>query len=292
MAGQICGTTGYEEAAAQGIVAGGNAGLLSQAKPELTIERDEGYIGVLIDDLVTKGVSEPYRMFTSRAEYRLSLRQDNADIRLTQKGFDRGIVSASRLDVFLERKRNVDASINKLESTKLSRNFWTALGPKFHLSQGDGLPKSAAEMLSRPDVDLSDVEKAIWGHASEESLRQRTGNTGSDNSETVLSPEAFEVPKDSRDTVEAFCKYSNYLKRQEAEMQKWRRNAVFPFPDDVVYSRAEFPGCSSEELELLAKHRPENLQVAQSIQGITPHTLVYLQNYFAKGRHLKKPRDN
>jgi tRNA uridine 5-carboxymethylaminomethyl modification enzyme len=287
LAGQICGTTGYEEAAAQGIIAGANAGLMSQAKPQLTIGRDEGYIGVLIDDLVTKGVGEPYRMFTSRAEYRLSLRQDNADIRLTQKGFDYGVVGAPRLEVFLERKRNVDASISMLESTKLSRNFWSGLGSKFHMSQGDGLPKSAAEMLSRPDVDLSDIEKAVWGHANEDALRL-IDIAGEKKSGNAHASEVCVVPIDSRDTVEAHCKYSNYLKRQEAEMQKWRRNTAFPFPDDVVYCRAEFPGCSTEELELLAKHRPKNLQHAQSIQGITPHTLVYLQNYFIKGRHLKK----
>lgn len=288
MAGQICGTTGYEEAAAQGIIAGANAGLLSKGEHQLTIDRDEGYIGVLIDDLVTKGVSEPYRMFTSRAEYRLSLRQDNADIRLTQKGFDHGIVSHSRLESFLQRKRNVDISIKKLESAKFSRNFWSALGPKFHLSQGDGLPKSAAEMLSRPDVILADIEKVLMlnGNINVTDISENLSGCVPGKDSNIL--DGVVVPKDSRDTVEAFCKYSNYLKRQEAEMLKWRRNAAFPFPGDVIYSRTEFPGCSSEELELLTKHRPKNLQHAQSIQGITPHTLIYLQNYFAKGRHLKK----
>jgi tRNA uridine 5-carboxymethylaminomethyl modification enzyme len=273
LAGQICGTTGYEEAGAQGIIAGANAGLQTKGRAPLIIGRDEGYIGVLIDDLVSKGTSEPYRMFTSRAEYRLSLRQDNADLRLTEKGHQFGIVSDERLSYLRKRQCHIHDAMTVLSNWKKSRAEWNSHGEKYQMAQGDGSLKSAADILSRPGVELEDIEKIINGGYYP-------------NSTTDISASNFVVPISVRDTVEAHCKYYNYLKRQEGEMNRWRKYKLFPYPVDVNYTREEFHGCSNEELELLRKYRPANGHEASAIQGITAHTLAYLHNHFS--RH-KKP---
>lgn len=292
LAGQICGTTGYEEAGAQGIIAGANAGLAARSKEPLIIGRDEGYIGVLIDDLVTKGASEPYRMFTSRSEYRLSLRADNADIRLTQKGYDSGIVCEERLKYFNYRKEEVEKAIFVLHSITYRPDVWSSLGEKFQMTMRDGSYKSAAHALSRADVTLADIEEAL------EVMRQRgiaelvplecapvsawATASSSARTESFELNEVFHVPHAARDTVEAMCKYFHYLQRQEVEMQRWRNYEMLPFPSNVEYTRGEFMGCSNEELELLSKHKPSNLHEAAAIQGITAHTLAYLYNKMHK----------
>ena len=273
LAGQICGTTGYEEAGAQGIIAGANAGLQCMGRPALVIGRDEGYIGVLIDDLVSKGTSEPYRMFTSRAEYRLSLRQDNADLRLTEKGHQHRIVSDERLVCLRKRQRDINNAMNVLENWKINRFEWNTHGDKFQMAQGDGSLKSAADILSRPGVELKDVEEII-------------NNPRYSNYTSNITSDVFVVSSSVRDTVEAHCKYANYLKRQEGEMNRWRKFKLSMYPSDVNYTREEFSGCSNEELELLRKHRPANGHEASAIQGITAHTLAYLHNHFSR---YKKP---
>ena len=272
LGGQICGTTGYEEAGAQGIVAGANAGLASKNRAPLVIERDEGYIGVLIDDLITKGASEPYRMFTSRSEYRLSLRADNADSRLTEKGYEYGVVSSERMDMFVSRKQEIEKAMATLHGTTFRPHEWSELGAKFHMKVKDGSSKSAADLLARPGITLTDIEEAL------KSLdMQNIGGYGTESGVSRRN-EGFKVPDFVRDTIEAECKYFKYLRRQEAEMERWRRNKLVPFPIDLEYKREDFGGCSNEEFELLVKHRPSNLHEASKIQGFTAHTLAYLYN--------------
>jgi tRNA uridine 5-carboxymethylaminomethyl modification enzyme len=281
LAGQICGTTGYEEAAAQGIVAGANAGLAAQGRPAMTIGRDEGYIGVLIDDLVTKGTNEPYRMFTSRAEYRLSLRQDNADLRLTRKGYEAGLVGVERLLHLAEREEQLDRAMGVLQTFKLPRLSWASHGPEFHLSHGDGRHKTAAEMLGMVDVELSKVAGIVR-------LGAQVNATSGDNNQNEPAAARefgdFSVSPLIYDTLEAEAKYASYLSRQESEMTKWRKNAYIPIPEDMVYSQDTFPSLSNEEREKLNHFRPTTLHAASQLQGITPGTVIYLQNYLTHKR--------
>lgn len=215
------------------------------------IGRDEGYIGVLIDDLVTRGTNEPYRMFTSRAEYRLSLRQDNADLRLTQRGIDIGIISEDRKKNLIERYNEVDRCMNILQNINISRQEWSKIG-SIQMSQKDGKYKTAIDVLSMPDMTLKEMIKII----------NEIGITNNDN---TLS--TFEVKDYVYDTVEATCKYSNYLSRQELEMSKWRKNALMNIPNNLDYSRVNFPSFSTEELEKLNKYKPNTLHNASQIQG-------------------------
>lgn len=277
LAGQICGTTGYEEAAAQGIVAGANAGLSALGRPSFTVGRDEGYIGVLIDDLVTKGTNEPYRMFTSRAEYRLSLRQDNADIRLTRKGYEAGLVGLERLLHTAQRVTYLEDSMSLLQQFKLPRGVWTQYGPEMHMSAGDGKHKTAAEMLTRVDVTLEKVVQIIKDNAKNESFAP----------DLTKKYEEFSVNPLVHETVEAEAKYSMYLSQQEGEMNRWRKSAHLALPKDIVYSYENFPSFSSEEREMLNRFRPESLHAAAQLQGVTFSTVIYLQNYIMKLRNRK-----
>jgi tRNA uridine 5-carboxymethylaminomethyl modification enzyme len=294
LAGQICGTTGYEEAAAQGIVAGANAGLQALGRDPLVINRDEGYIGVLIDDLVGKGTNEPYRMFTSRSEYRLSLRQDNADLRLTQKGMDAGLVPSTgeRADCLAARVGAIQQAMTVLQGVQRPRVEWAAHGDAFHMAQRDGKYKSAAEVLSMPDVELAQVVGIIRGFgasdaaeataAAEDRVDPQEDLLGERESVTPGAMQAFAVSPLVYDTVEATCKYSNYLSRQEEEMARWRRGGAVVLPADLEYSHALFPAFSAEEIEILKRERPVTLHAASQIQGLTPHTLVYLYNFVTR----------
>ena len=273
LAGQICGTTGYEEAAAQGIVAGTNAGLAAQHREPMVISRDEGYIGVLIDDLVSRGTNEPYRMFTSRAEYRLSLRQDNSDLRLTQKAIDFGVASPERVECYNKRKLETERCIDILGTFRLLPRDWKKYGTSaFHMTTGDGKYRSAMDVLAMPDIFLIDVVAVI------NTIGKQQGND-------ELS--SFQVGSNVYDTVEATCKYSKYLNRQLDEMAKWKKAAFLTLPKDIVYDRNNFPSLSSEELEKLKQANPTTLHAASQIQGVTPHALVFLYNFVSKGKHRK-----
>ena len=299
LAGQICGTTGYEEAAAQGVIAGANAGKAAfcastgEAPPApFVLGRDEAYIGVLIDDLVTKGTNEPYRMFTSRSEYRISLRADNADLRLTSKAAEFGLVSHPERLVALEgRESALDRSIERLRSVRLFVDDWAArggnelMGGSATSTKGsNGKMKNGEEVLKMPHVTLKDVEDIFVDIGKEKIDALSSANDDETkvnqlmNANTLLEP----TPEYVFETVEASVKYSSYLVRQEKDMESWRKAQGIKIPGDVIYNHDVFPTLSSEEIEKLNRIRPSTFADASNISGLTPQSLVYLYNYVSK----------
>lgn len=277
LAGQICGTTGYEEAAAQGIVAGANAGLKATSSGgPFIVGRDEGYIGVLIDDLVTRGTTEPYRMFTSRAEYRISLRADNADMRLTEKGRAAGLVQdEERIDALQVRESLVEEGITRLQTFDMKVMEWAergnaqTMGGK-QMSKKQGEKKTAEQVLSMPHVTLKDVEDVMCG------VMKENGEAAVPTSASVY------------DTVEASIKYDSYVQNQHRDMESWRKSQGARIPPDLVYSNAALPTLSNEELEKLDRLRPTTFAEASQISGLTPQSLVYL---FHHVRRRNRKRD-
>ena len=273
LAGQICGTTGYEEAAAQGIVAGANAGRKAiGAMTPFIIGRDEGYIGVLIDDLVTRGTTEPYRMFTSRAEYRISLRADNADLRLTRKGREFGlVVDDARMAAMEAREFLIEDRIEQLSSFSLKVTEWAERGDEAmggaQMTKKIGNKKTAAEILSMPHVTLSAVEAIMIAVNEEQRAVDETVEKFLPTSVSIF------------DTVEAAITYQSYEQRQHKDMESWRRAQGFRIPPNVIYDSASLPTLSAEELEKLRAIRPNTFAEASQISGMTPQSLVYIYNH-------------
>ena len=297
LAGQICGTTGYEEAAAQGIVAGANAGRVAAAMANgdkqpptpFVVGRDEGYIGVLIDDLVTRGTAEPYRMFTSRAEYRITLRADNADLRLTRKGAEYGLVTSDeRLFALEAREALLDDRLRVLKEFTLPVVEWSSRGGKdlmggAHVDRKAGHKKTAEEVLIMPHVTLMDVENVMEAVHRD---AQATASDSDDGASTAFA--ADRTPASVYDTVEASVKYQSYVRRQHKDMESWRRAQGLRIPPDVVYDRAHLPTLSLEELEKLGRVRPSTFAEASQISGVTPQSLVYLYHHVNRRRRERE----
>ena len=248
-AGQINGTTGYEEAGAQGLLAGLNASLLSQGKEAWCPRRDEAYIGVLVDDLITMGTKEPYRMFTSRAEYRLILREDNADLRLTEKGRELGLINDERWSAFCIKKDAIEAEQTRLKSNWIVPNTEEAaiINPK--LENPISHEYSLMDLLKRPGVEYADVANL------------------KDAPESPVSEQVAEQ-------VQIAVKYAGYISRQAEDIERLRRQENTPLPADMDYANIE--GLSNEVKQKLIEAKPETLAAASRIQGITPAAVSLL----------------
>ncbi|RPH62670.1 MAG: tRNA uridine-5-carboxymethylaminomethyl(34) synthesis enzyme MnmG, partial [Burkholderiales bacterium] len=259
-AGQINGTTGYEEAAAQGLLAGVNAALQVQGREPWCPRRDEAYLGVLVDDLITRGVSEPYRMFTSRAEYRLSLREDNADLRLTAIGHQLGCVDDPRWDVFCRKRDAIEQELQRLRCNWVNPRTLPPERATTLLGQPIEREHSLADLLRRPDVGYPAIIE-IAGSGPED-------------------PQVVEQ-------VEIQLKYAGYIARQQVEIARHGHNEALAIPADFDY--AQVRGLSVEVRQRLAQLRPETVGQAARMSGVTPAAISLLLVYLKKRRGTKPP---
>lgn len=253
-AGQINGTSGYEEAAGQGIMAGINAARKVQGKEPVILDRSQGYIGVLIDDLVTKGTNEPYRLLTSRAEYRLLLRHDNADLRLTPVGYEIGLITEERYQSFLDKKNKVEQEIERLASVKVRPSEVNAMleaAGSAPIQDGSNL----LNMLRRPEVGYAQIEQ--------------------------ISPSPLELDEEMKEQVEIQIKYAGYIEKQLQHVERLQKMEKKKLPEDIDYN--EIQGLAMEAKQKLNRIRPVSIGQASRISGVTPADisilLVYLEHY-------------
>ncbi len=256
LAGQINGTTGYEEAGAQGLLAGANAGLAARGAEELRLSRTESYLGVMVDDLVTRGVSEPYRMFTSRAEFRLHLRSDNADQRLTALADAAGLVGGERRERYAAKRDALDHGRNLLESLSATPTEARRVGLAVN---ADGQRRTAFELLSYPNMTITDLAK-LW-------------------------PEAAGLSAAVIEQVSIDAQYAVYLDRQQADIAAMRRDETRDIPEWVDY--AALPGLSAELKQKLVARRPATIAQAQAIDGVTPAAITLLLSVIRRGSMRK-----
>jgi len=256
-AGQINGTTGYEEAAAQGIIAGLNAALKVSCGTAFTLDRSQAYIGVMIDDLITRGTNEPYRMFTSRAEYRLTLRADNADQRLTQMGIDLGCVGSDRAEAFSDKIQALDHAHNLTQSLSLTPNKLNEYGLKIN---NDGVRRSALELLSYPNLNFDQL-KTVW-------------------------PELNGIAPEIVEQLETEGKYSGYMERQDIDIRAFRKDENLSLPADLDVDA--IGSLSAEIRQKLSRIKPESLGAAARIPGMTPAALISLLRYVKKNSAKEK----
>jgi tRNA uridine 5-carboxymethylaminomethyl modification enzyme len=256
-AGQINGTTGYEEAAAQGLLAGLNAARAALEREAWSPRRDQAYLGVLVDDLITRGVSEPYRMFTSRAEYRLSLREDNADARLTETGRAMGCVDDRRWDAFCRKRDAVATELERLRTTYVNPRFLAAGEVERVVGKGIEREYSLTDLLRRPDV----------AYAALITLCDRNGLPIGVPSVEAQDPAVAEQ-------VEIAIKYAGYIARQDGEVSRLASAETTRIPDGLDYARVR--GLSNEIRQKLAAQRPETIGQAGRISGVTPAAIALL----------------
>ena len=263
-AGQINGTTGYEEAGAQGLLAGANAALLVRGDAAWCPRRDQAYLGVLVDDLITKGVSEPYRMFTSRAEYRLSLREDNADLRLTEVGRQLGLVDDMRWDAFCRKRDAIERERQRLRDTWVNPQNLPATDATQLIGQPIEREYRLEDLLRRPDVDYARLTTALDGRFAAGQLLQAA----------------------EAEQVEIGVKYSGYIERQQVDVQRAAEFEDLPLPQDLDYASVQ--GLSFEVRQKLDKARPHTLGQASRVSGVTPAAISLLLVHLRK-RRLRSP---